>query len=171
MPIYTCTSTVESSSASLPVYSRERAITMRCIILSVFRSCCARAYEQKRQKMFPLMTCAARRREILARSRSRRHLRKITVDANTARSMRRLCSGGKHSEREWPTHITVRRVRGRDEMNVIDDDKNFIVSHGPTSIPGMTKYLRHSTRQRITPKIFKGRPSDHHSHACLRQST
>ena len=65
------------------------------------------------------MTCAARRREILARSRSRRRLRKIAVDANTARSMRRLYNGGKHSEREWLTHRTVRCVRGRDEMNVI----------------------------------------------------
>ena len=77
------------------------------------------------------MTCAARRREILARSRSRRRLRKITVDANTARSMHRLCSGGKHSEREWPTHITVRRVRGRDEMNVISTMTKIYRSHGP----------------------------------------
>ena len=97
---------------------------MRCIILSVFRCCCARAYEQKRQKMFSSMTCAARRCETFGRPRSRRRLRKIAVDANTARYMRRLYNGGKHSEREWLTHRTV---RGRDEMNVVDDDKNFIV--------------------------------------------
>ena len=32
------------------VHSREKAITMRCIILSVFRCCFARAYEQKKTK-------------------------------------------------------------------------------------------------------------------------
>ena len=99
------------------------------------------------------MTCAARRREILARSRSRRRLRKITVDANTARSMHRLCSGGKHSEREWPTHITVRCVRGHDEMNVILPGiarQKFIVSHGPTM--GLsTKYTQPDSE---TPQDF-----------------
>ena len=47
-PMHTHISPVESSSASLPVHSREKAITMRCIILSVFRCCFARAYEQKK---------------------------------------------------------------------------------------------------------------------------
>ena len=74
--------------------------------------------------MFSSKTCAARRREILARSRSRRRLRKITVDANTARSMRRLCNGGKHSERDG--RLTGSRcVCGRGMMVHNRDDDKF----------------------------------------------
>ena len=92
------------------------------------------------------MTCAARRREILARSRSRRRLRKITVDANTARSMRRLCNGGKHSERDG--RLTGSRcVCGRAVVHNRDDDK---FDRGPQN----DVMIRLNTVEEVKPPRF-----------------
>ena len=97
------------------------------------------------------MTCAARRREILAWSRSRRRLRKIEVDANTARSMRRLCNDGKTQRTGWPTYRFEVCVRTGYGSQVRDDDKFDRDKNGSNDV-----MIRLNTVEEVKPRFYKG---------------